>query len=42
MLRASSTMAPGVIVIPRHHCLNWQIFNDTSVRLKGKQIQKAV
>ena len=38
-MAADDRMAPGVIVIPRHHELQWQIFEDTVVRIKKSQIK---
>jgi NADH-quinone oxidoreductase subunit G len=40
-LAADDRMAPGVVVIPRHHLLQWQMFEDTVVRLDKSRINPA-
>ena len=39
-LRLSSSMAPGVIIIPRHHTIPWQIFERNPARINDKQIHR--
>ena len=40
-LRVEENMAPGVLVIPRHRKLSWQIFETGSVSIGRDQIKKA-
>ena len=37
-VQADPHMAPGVIVVPRHHLLEWQIFGETRVILERSQL----
>ena len=37
-VQADPRMAPGVMVIPRHHLLEWQIFGETRVIVKRSQL----
>jgi NADH-quinone oxidoreductase subunit G len=38
-VQADARMAPGVMVIPRHHRLEWQIFGETRVILDRSQLK---
>jgi NADH-quinone oxidoreductase subunit G len=40
LLRAAENMAPGILVIPRHRRINWQIFGAGRVRLNKANIKK--
>ena len=40
-LAADDRMAPGVLTIPRHHLLDWQIFDDTRTTVDSGQIKPA-
>lgn len=40
-LRAAENMAPGILIIPRHRRINWQIFDPGRVRIRRDQIRKA-
>ena len=39
-LRVVENMAPGVLVIPRHRLLAWQIFEPGSVSISRGQLKK--
>jgi NADH-quinone oxidoreductase subunit G len=39
-LEADDRMAPGVVVIPRHHTLDWQIFGETRLAIEQRQIKQ--
>jgi NADH-quinone oxidoreductase subunit G len=41
-LRADSNMAQGVVVIPRHHLLDWRLFGETRLILNSSQIRAAM
>jgi hypothetical protein len=36
-VQADQSMAPGVMVIPRHHLLDWQVFGETRVMVDRSQ-----
>ena len=38
-VQADPRMAPGVIVVPRHHLLEWQVFGETRVLLESSQLK---
>jgi NADH-quinone oxidoreductase subunit G len=38
-IQADPHMAKGVMVIPRHHLLEWQIFGETRILLKNAQLK---
>jgi NADH-quinone oxidoreductase subunit G len=40
-MQADPRMAPGVIVVPRHHRLEWQVFGETRVILERSQLKAA-
>jgi NADH-quinone oxidoreductase subunit G len=40
LLRVADNMATGILVVPRHRRLNWQIFGTGSVRIGRDQIKK--
>jgi NADH-quinone oxidoreductase subunit G len=40
-LRVAENMAAGVIIVPRHRNLSWQIFDPAKVSIKRDQIKKA-
>ena len=40
-LKVAENMAAGVVVIPRHHKLAWQIFNPESLSISRENIRKA-
>jgi NADH-quinone oxidoreductase subunit G len=40
-LRVTENMAKGVLVLPRHHRLNWQILGAASDRIQANRISKA-
>jgi NADH-quinone oxidoreductase subunit G len=42
ILRVADNMASGVLVIPRHRKLSWQIFETGSVSIGRDQIRKVV
>ncbi len=37
-VEADARMAAGVMVVPRHHLLQWQVFGDTRVMVDGSQL----
>ena len=39
-LKLSSSVAPGVIILPRHHTIHWQIFDELPAGIEDKQIHK--
>lgn len=39
-LQAVDRMVPGVVVIPRHHTLDWQVFGETRLTIKQSQIKQ--
>ncbi|NNL76376.1 MAG: hypothetical protein HKO68_08580 [Desulfobacterales bacterium] len=42
ILRAAENMATGVLVVPRHRKLAWQIFKTDRIHISREQIKKAV
>lgn len=38
-VQADPCMAPGVIVVPRHHRLEWQVFGETRVIVEHSQLK---
>ena len=38
-MQAEPRMAPGVMVVPRHHLLEWQIFGETRIVLENAQLK---
>ena len=40
-LQTMENMARGVLVLPRHHCLNWQILGAAGSRIRENRISKA-
>jgi NADH-quinone oxidoreductase subunit G len=38
-VQADARMAPGVMVLPRHHRLEWQVFGETRVILERSQLK---
>jgi NADH-quinone oxidoreductase subunit G len=38
-LQLDPRVAPGVMVVPRHHQLDWQLFDDTCAMLQGSQLK---
>jgi NADH-quinone oxidoreductase subunit G len=38
-LQADPRMVPGVLVVPRHHQLEWQVFGETRVILEPSQLE---
>ncbi len=38
-VQADPRMAPGVIVVPRHRLLEWQLFGETRVMLESSQLK---
>jgi NADH-quinone oxidoreductase subunit G len=38
-VQADPRMAPGVMVVPRHHRLNWQVFGETRVIVERSQLK---
>ena len=39
-LRVADNMATGILLVPRHHRLEWQIFGTGSVSISRDQIKK--
>ena len=42
MVAVEQDMAPGVLCLPRHPRLPWQIFKDMKIKIKRGQIKKRV
>jgi NADH-quinone oxidoreductase subunit G len=42
MVCLADNMARGILLLPRHPRLHWQIFRDTKVKIKRDQIKKRV
>ena len=38
-VQADPRMAPGLIVVPRHHRLDWQVFGETRVIVESSQLK---
>ena len=38
-VKADEGMAPGVMVIPRHHLIEWQVFGETRVIVNSSQLK---
>ena len=41
-LQVADNMAAGILIIPRHHLLNWQVFEPGRVRIRRERLRKAV